>query len=228
VFAELLKILVPARRLAGVSFRERILTPDPPESPGFSLLTPQTVWRRACTTGPFTVPMKLRHLVGIAFGRLALSAVLTAVAVSAAQVEAVLGAKADLRLQPTPEDPLFFVSCDDTTPLLTPSSPWILKLDKAKQIAELVIHVPAESIRSGTPAGNRSGRVLVSERTYEVTIPAESGGTGKDPWFRARLVFEIDRFTGMGTVEVGDRNPSENVKPLLYPIRCEVVLSPKL
>jgi hypothetical protein len=167
--------------------------------------------------------MKIRWFAGIAFG-----AVLGTCGCSMPARITDLSQSGDIPVdskgvRPTAGGAQAFISCDDVTPLLAPSSPWILKIDKASQVAELVVHASFESIGSGAPAGNRTGHVLVSERAYEVTIPGESGGAGSDAWFRARLAFAIDRFTGMGTVELGEESPAQNLKPLEFPIRCEVV-----
>jgi hypothetical protein len=167
--------------------------------------------------------MKIRWFAGIAFG-----AALGTFGCSTPERFAELSQSRDIPVnaagvRPTAGDTQFFVSCDDTTPLFAPSSPWILKIDKARQAAELVVHPPFESIPSGAPAGNRTGHVTASERAYEVTIPGESGGAGSGAWFRARLAFAIDRFTGMGTVELGEAKSAQHLKPLQYPIRCELV-----
>ena len=171
----------------------------------------------------FQTAMKIRWFAGIALG-----AVLGTCGCNIPERLTDLSQSRDIpvdsvKVRPAAGDAQFFVSCDDTTPLLAPSSPWILKIDKARQVAELVVHAPFESIPSGAPAGNRAGQVMVNERAYEVTIPAESGGAGGDAWFRARLAFAIDRFTGTGTVELGEESPARNLKPLQFPIRCEVV-----
>lgn len=113
------------------------------------------------------------------------------------------------------------LTCTDTREgrSLHQESPWVLRIDEARQNAEMVVHVPAESIRGGVPEGNRKGRVLASERAYEVTIPADSGGQGAEAWSRLQFTFEVDRFTGMGTVELGERKYGETLR---IPIRCEV------
>ena len=98
-------------------------------------------------------------------------------------------------------------------------TPWVLRIDEAQKTAELVVHVPAESVRDGVPKGNRLGRVHVTERAYEVIIPADSGDKEKgESWARMQLAFEIDRFTGLGTVEWGERKYGETIDT---PVRCQ-------
>jgi hypothetical protein len=82
----------------------------------------------------------------------------------------------------------------------------------------MVVHVPADSIQSGVPAGNRSGRLYVTERAYEITVPADSGGQGEQAWARMQFHFEIDRYSGMGTLEVGEKRYGETAE---FPIRCD-------
>ena len=70
--------------------------------------------------------------------------------------------------------------------------------------AEMVVHVPAESLGHGVPAGNRTGRLVVSERAYEMTFPGDSGGVGDQAWVRLQFQFEIDRYTATGTMWIGE------------------------
>jgi len=116
--------------------------------------------------------------------------------------------------------PVSTITCSDTRVghPLRQNSPWILRIDEAHQTAEMIVHVPADSVRRGTPEGNRSGRVHVSERAYEVTIPADSGGEGAEAWSRMQFTFEVDRFTGAGTAELGERKYGETLQ---IPVQCE-------
>ncbi len=82
----------------------------------------------------------------------------------------------------------------------------------------MIVHVPAESIRSGVPEENRAGRVHVSERAYEVTIPADSGVDGAQAWSRMQFSFEVDRFTGVGKAELGERRYGETLQ---IPVHCD-------
>jgi hypothetical protein len=112
------------------------------------------------------------------------------------------------------------ITCTDTSLENRALSPaWILRLNEARQTAEMIVHVPAESVRRGEPE-NRLGRVHASERAYEVTIPADSGGEGADAWSRMQFSFEIDRFTGVGTAKLTDT--------LHIPIHCETAQGPNL
>ena len=97
-------------------------------------------------------------------------------------------------------------------------SPWILRLNEAKKTAEMIVHVPTDSINIGVPPGNRRGRLVASERTYQVVIPADSGGQGQQAWSRMQFAFEIDRFTNNGTLAIGEERYGEVPK---YQIRCE-------
>lgn len=108
--------------------------------------------------------------------------------------------------------------CDDTREASRDQEPWILWIDEAQQTADMVVHVPAESIKQGTPAGNRRGSVLTSERAYEVTIPSDSGGQGEQRWVRLQFRFRIDRYTGAGTLTIGEKQHGE---VLQTPIRCD-------
>lgn len=110
------------------------------------------------------------------------------------------------------------ISCSDTRPGRQNESPWILRIDEAKKTAEMVVHVPADSIRIGVPPGNRIGRADISERTYEIIVPADSGGEGKGAWNRMQFSFEIDRFTGTGKLNIGEEKYGETA---LFPLRCE-------
>lgn len=95
---------------------------------------------------------------------------------------------------------------------------WVLNLTAAKGTAEMVVHVPTESIDSGVPAGNRAGTLLVSDRAYDVTIPSDSGGQGDQRWGRMQFQFEIDRYTGVGTLWIGEAKYGERAKT---PLMCE-------
>lgn len=95
---------------------------------------------------------------------------------------------------------------------------WVLNLTAAKAAAEMVAHVPADSIDQGVPAGNRVGTVLVSDRAYEVTIPGDSGGQGGRRWVRLQFQFEIDRYTGVGTLRIGEEEYGERTTT---PILCK-------
>ena len=86
---------------------------------------------------------------------------------------------------------------------------WVLKVDASERTAEMVVHVPAESIAGGTPAGNRLGTALISERAYDITIPSDSGGSGSESWVRLQFQFEIDRYTGLGTLWIGEEKHGE-------------------
>ena len=57
----------------------------------------------------------------------------------------------------------------------------------------------------GVPPGNRTGKLFTNDRTYVVTVPSDSGGEGDDTWFRMAFRFEIDRYTGTGTMTFGER-----------------------
>jgi hypothetical protein len=112
-----------------------------------------------------------------------------------------------------------------TTPTLvcndikeTQKSPWILRINEAEKIAEMIVHVPPDSINIGVPPGNRRGRLVASERMYEVVIPADSGGQGQQAWSRMQFAFEIDRFTNNGILAIGEERYGEVPK---YQIRCE-------
>ncbi|MBI4445610.1 MAG: hypothetical protein HY645_06835 [Acidobacteria bacterium] len=98
-------------------------------------------------------------------------------------------------------------------------SPWVLRINQAEKTAEMIVDVPTDSINIGVPPGNRRGRlVAASERTYEVVIPADSGGQGQQAWSRMQFAFEIDRFTNNGTLAIGEERYGEVPK---YQIRCE-------
>lgn len=98
-------------------------------------------------------------------------------------------------------------------------SPWILRINEGRKTAEMIVHVPSDSINRGVPPGNRRGRLVASERTYEVIIPADSGGQGQQAWSRMQFAFEIDRFTNDGILAIGEERYGEVPK---YQIRCEV------
>lgn len=49
----------------------------------------------------------------------------------------------------------------------------VLKVTPSSRAAELLVHVPQDSIERGTPSGSRIGRALVSDRAYDITIPAD-------------------------------------------------------
>jgi hypothetical protein len=93
----------------------------------------------------------------------------------------------------------------------------VLKVTASSRTAELVVHVPQESIDRGTPAGNRRGSALVSDRAYEITIPGDSGGQGEQVWSRLKFQFEIDRYSGTGTLWIGEEEHGERAA---RPIRC--------
>ena len=95
------------------------------------------------------------------------------------------------------------LSCTDTQAGHREEPPWILRLNETQETVEMVVHVPAESVRNGVPEGGRLGRVVTSERAYEITIPADSGGLGTKAWSRMQFSFQIDRFTSKGTLEIG-------------------------
>ena len=105
--------------------------------------------------------------------------------------------------------------CHDTKEI--EKSPWILHINETDKIAEMIVHVPTGSINIGVPTGNRRGRLLASERTYEVIIPADSGGEGQHAC-RMQFAFEIDRFTNNGILAIGEERYGEVAK---YQIRCE-------
>ena len=115
---------------------------------------------------------------------------------------------------PAPTNPT--VVCYDTKS--TQRSPWVLRINKAETSAEMIVHVPTDSIKNGVPPGNRRGRLVLSERTYEVVIPADSGGQGQQAWGRMQFAFEIDRFTKRGTLSIGEEKYGEVPK---FDIRCE-------
>jgi hypothetical protein len=110
------------------------------------------------------------------------------------------------------------LTCQDASDAVRQTQPWILRIDEAQRIAEMVVYVPAKSIRQGTPAGNRRGTVLVNERAYEVTIPSDSGGQGEQRWARLQFQFVIDRYTGLGTLTIGEKQRGDVIET---PIRCE-------
>jgi hypothetical protein len=95
---------------------------------------------------------------------------------------------------------------------------WVLNVDASRQTAEMVVHVPAESIARGTPQGNRRGTAMISERAYEITIPGDSGGTGVQGWVRLEFQFEIDRYTGLGTLGIGEAKHGERA---ITQLRCQ-------
>ena len=97
------------------------------------------------------------------------------------------------------------------------ASTWVLQIEETERAAEFVVHVPTESIRLGVPPGNRVGSLHVSDRAYEVIIPSDSGGQGEEAWARLQFSFEIDRYTGSGTLEIGERDRGEVVE---IPISC--------
>lgn len=97
---------------------------------------------------------------------------------------------------------------------------WVLRINEAERSAEMVVHVPSDSIARGTPVGSRSGSVLVSERAYDVTIPSDSGGQGDQAWVRLQFQFEIDRYTGQGTLWIGEERTGERSRT---PLSCEAV-----
>lgn len=105
--------------------------------------------------------------------------------------------------------------CSDST---VNSVTHVLKVTAASRTAELVVHVPQESIDRGTPAGNRLGTALVSDRAYEITIPGDSGGQGERAWSRLKFQFEIDRYSGNGTLWIGEERDGERV---IRSIRCK-------
>lgn len=104
--------------------------------------------------------------------------------------------------------------CEDST---VNSVMHVLKVTASSRTAELVVHVPQESIDRGTPARNRLGTALVSDRAYEITIPGDSGGQGEQAWSRLKFQFEIDRYSGNGTLWIGEERDGE--RPIRS-IRC--------
>jgi len=94
----------------------------------------------------------------------------------------------------------------------------MLRINEGEKIAEMIVHVPSDPINIGVPPGNRRGRLVTSERTYEVVIPADSGGQGQQAWSRMQFAFEVDRFTNNGTLAIGEDRYGEVPK---YQIRCE-------
>jgi uncharacterized RDD family membrane protein YckC len=108
--------------------------------------------------------------------------------------------------------------CYDNTEGRSQVDPWVLRIDEAKSRAAMVVHVANESIRRGVPPGNRIGSLDVSERAYSVLIPADSGQLGTpSAWGRMQFAFEIDRFTGLGKLEIGEEKYGETLK---FPLRC--------
>jgi hypothetical protein len=107
--------------------------------------------------------------------------------------------------------------CKDTSGRGTDQS-WVLNIDTSKRTAEMVVHVPAESIARGTPTGNRNGTAAISDRAYEITFPGDSGGTGDQSWVRLQFQFEIDRYTGVGTLSIGEEKYGERA---ITQLRCE-------
>jgi len=95
---------------------------------------------------------------------------------------------------------------------------WVLSLNAPKGTAEMVVHVPTDSIDRGVPAGNRAGTLHVSDRAYDITIPGDSGGQGDQRWVRMQFQFDIDRYTGVGTLWIGEEKHGERAKT---PLRCE-------
>jgi hypothetical protein len=91
--------------------------------------------------------------------------------------------------------------------------PWVLKIAPSSNRAEMVVHVPDESLRQGVPAGNRRGTLTISGRAYSAMIPG-------DAWGRMRFTFEIDRVTGNGLLEIAEKRYGETAR---YPLRCATV-----
>lgn len=102
---------------------------------------------------------------------------------------------------------LVVLGCRETKPWFGGEShTWILRLHPRAKTAEMVVHVPADSVAAGVPAGSRRGILLTSERQYDVEIPVDEGGSGKDSWFRPSFNFEIDRFSGAGAVRIAGKD----------------------
>ena len=96
--------------------------------------------------------------------------------------------------------------------------PWVVRIDDDQHTAEMIVHVPEESVRIGVPAGNRRGHVVTSERAYSIMIPADSGGSGDNAWVRLQFAFEIDRYSKSGVLQIGKRQFGDT---LSYNLRCE-------
>ena len=108
--------------------------------------------------------------------------------------------------------------CTDATGRGTDHS-WVLRVDTSNGTAEMIVHVPSDSIARGTPAGNRHGTAVTSDRAYEITIPGDSGGTGDQSWVRLQFQFEVDRYTGAGTLWIGEEKHGERA---VTKLRCEL------
>jgi hypothetical protein len=115
------------------------------------------------------------------------------------------------------------LACKDTSGRGV-DGPSVLSLTAATGTAEMVVQVPTDSIDRGVPPGNRAGIVLVSDRAYEVTIPGDSGGQGDQGWVRMQYRFEIDRYTGVGTLWIGEEKHGERART---PLHCEASTGPQ-
>lgn len=113
------------------------------------------------------------------------------------------------------------LACRDTAPRAGDAPLWILRLSLVERLAELVVHVPADSVAAGVPPGSRKGTLHASERQYDVAIPLDEGGVGTSKWSRAGFFFEVDRYTGAGRVYVGGKTPEAEPSR----IQCEPAVS---
>ena len=111
------------------------------------------------------------------------------------------------------------LNCRQASRSADPSVTWILRLDPSAKTAEMVMSAPADSGAVGVPSGNRQGKLRVTDRAYEIQIPFDEGGTGKDKWYRLAFTFEVDRYTGGGTAYVGGK--TAEVTPSV--IQCDTV-----
>jgi hypothetical protein len=88
--------------------------------------------------------------------------------------------------------------------------PWVLRINEEEDTAEMIVHVPADSLALGVPSGNRLGDLLASERGYSITIPETA-------WARMQSAFEIDRYSGSGTLKIGEERYGEVA---VFKLRC--------
>ena len=108
------------------------------------------------------------------------------------------------------------VTCNDRRAVAS-NDPSVFRLYPSSNVAEMIVHVPKESVDRGVAPGNRKGTLHSTERAYEIDIPADAGGSGDQSWLRMRFALSLDRFTGQGTLEIGESRYGEVAK---IPVQC--------